>query len=238
MNKKIVFLLIFIVFILLCNNSFAFTEDFVPNLDIINEQCGTNFSSLYWDNVYNAISSRANLLDFYNHCNNLLVYVPLNSYYNSYDIIFYFLLTDYWGVNASEDTYTNFVSYDSSNYYAIRVDLKLNSDFSFRSINGTPSKVYYLDVQYHSTDLSVANKKIISSIPFYFNNNLFENDFIIYDTSFIGLEEGEEEGGQIDLSAILTEFGYIKAMLFLICMYLLCKTLYGVIWYLYNKTLL
>lgn len=37
---------------------------------------------------------------------------------------------------------------------------------------------------------------------------------------------------------MLANAGHIKAMLFLICLYLASKAVFGIFWWLYNKTLL
>lgn len=222
MKKKILFLTLFILIILLCNNSYAFdvsnlNYDFLYNTDNYTIEEFIDFFKQYF----------VNLIHDFNY---------FLMYQSSSDIIIYYSYTP-----------MSIQNYNASNYKVTT----LFEQRDFPIYNVADNKVPYIRFTINSSGLSsIANNLATSgantaSMSIYNHKVLYSNydiinnsDNSIFFTKNFDLQSSSEEGSTIDMTEIIAPLEHIKALLFYICLYLLCKTIYGVIWWIYKKSIL
>lgn len=218
MKKKFVFLLIFILIILIYNNSYAFDN--------------TNFNAEFLNNLDNYTIEE---------------FIPIFNNYFSPNLrqYSYFVMIKGNGINYIYTSSTPFGVKYTTRYY-------LTNYFDSTNFFQTNNSYSYFDKFTFQSSPSYTSSPITSNTNIQNMNNLqiiYSNYDIIniddnstYFTKNFDLIQEDGDGSSIDMTEtniLLTEnFDIIKAFLFLICLYLLCKTIYGVIWWLYNKVLL
>lgn len=228
MNKKILFFTLFILMILLCNNSYAtnITLENANNstcIDITNILLQNNTDYVGFDN-YNIFVYRDRFyLELYFYTGDITFSFPDENTI-SFTTTGTFRVYECYNFSSSGFTYNS--------YY--RANNTQTATFPVDSLN-----TYGINWYYCTQDIDFSSSPYASSYSFT-QKNATTIDYIIYGIAPEEPEEPEdsEEPLQVDLSKISQDLDYIKTFLFYICLYLLCKAIYGVIWWLYNKTLL
>lgn len=222
MKKKILFLTLFILIILLCNNSYAFDStnlnyDYLYNTDNYTIEEFIDFFKQYFVNIlhdFDYFLMFQSSSDIYIYCS----YTPMSiENYNAtnYKVTTLFEQRDYslYGVTDDKVPYIRFT---------------INSSGISNLYNGTTLSAKNL------LSISIYNHKMLYSNYDIINNS----DNTIFFAKNFDLQSSSEESEPIDMTEIIAPLEHIKALLFYICLYLLCKTIYGVIWWIYKKTIL
>lgn len=214
MKKKILFLTLFILIILLCNNSYAFDN--------------TNFNAEFLNNLENYT-----IEEFIPNFNNF--FSPNLRQYSYFVMIkgngvnYVYTSSTPFGVKYTTRYYlTNY--FDSTNFFQTNNSYSYFDKFTFQSSPSYTSS----PITSNSNIQNMNNLQII-----YSNYDIINiDDNSVYFAKNFDLNSSSEEGSVIDMSQLIAPLEHIKALLFYICLYLLCKTIYGVIWWIYKKTIL
>lgn len=221
--KKCLAIILFIVIIFTNSQVFCFTKDDI-NYDTM--------STLTTDNIGEFINTFREYIGG--------AYVNLPYYFISHDsnqfYIFNTLTPFYWkdnynfgGQAVNSDMFYG-ISSNESNYMKWIVDKSSGLSFNTSTILSQAENIWYSGLK---TDY-FSNYDVYNDIK---QVNEFDKNF-----DYPIIDSGGSSGCDIDMTEtnniLNSNFGLIKGFLFLICLYLSCKAIYGVIWWLYNKTLL